>query len=404
MRRMSSDAQNTIRRKKILNKMDSIYTIASRTPPRPSSSPKTLDTQLLLPVTEGSTLPTLSMETTSPIKTIETNPIVSMVLYVPPSVSDLPVPSSTSDDEEDDDDDDSSSNQVVAQSQYSIPSKVNYHFVVYADFCDGYALRQQFEFFRQTITVAPMFFGPNGISITRGNCDDTLVTSTMINGRDLVDYRVDESKFNFVKGGVHVVNINLPEFHGHLKALAKQESLRIFQYVEEPGIVRYQSYGGKKNSDGSVHIKTEPFAYIEYKNEEANLSTDLPNVKVPLGAFCNACGNVARSKYPHAIIKCYPRGAHIQSGNETGSSVSNAHWGDCSGEPLKKSRLQIRGQVPICYTTKVPLNVIKGLTKMANFSNNGIVSIFCTSDGLVRLETSLGGFGRSTTYLWEKAQ
>jgi hypothetical protein len=45
-------------------------------------------------------------------------------------------------------------------------------------FMDGYTFRQLYEFYKMTLTTAPMFLSPQGITILRGNGDASLVVNT----------------------------------------------------------------------------------------------------------------------------------------------------------------------------------------------------------------------------------
>ncbi|CAH6418699.1 Hypothetical protein POVN_LOCUS418 [uncultured virus] len=295
---------------------------------------------------------------------------------------------------------------VVPIQQVPLYNQVQaHHIAVYVDFFDGYTLRQQFEFYRSAIKCAPMFFGAQGIRIIRGNNGDnkrpTLLASTEIMGVDLVDYKVDQNYWNCPSQSCHIININLAEFHGHIKNVAKKEGIRIFQYAEYPQIVICQFYGGNKNADGYVQVRTEFFEHVQYNIEDNITATDMPNVRVPLTAFCAACSSVARVKYPYAVLNVYPSGAHLAAGNETGTSARNSRWGDCSGVVQTKSRLQVTNRPPVVYAIKVPIDVIKAMTKMSNFNVGGVVKIYSKADGLARLETAVGAYAKTTCYLIE---
>ena len=282
------------------------------------------------------------------------------------------------------------------------------HIVVMANFNDGYTLRQQFEFYKCALTCTPMFFTEEGINITRGNGGGngpTLIVSTKMRAKHLFDYSVDTTRWNWPENKCHVVNVNLADFHQNIKSVAMKEGVRMFQYAEYPQILIIQPYGGNKNSAGHITVRTEKFENLTYDIDDGSTSSDKPNVKVPLPLFCTACANVARVKYPFALLKVYPRGAHLLGGTETGSSSRNSHWGDCTGIVESKSRLAVRGkaQTPIVYTTKIPPAVVKALVKIANFNKGGLVEIYGNGDCVVRIETPIGHYGLATIHLIEPA-
>ncbi len=303
--------------------------------------------------------------------------------------------------------------QTRATPMYEHPAL---HVVAMVNFFDGYTVRQLFEFYKQGLTCAPMFFtsGPNrGINIIRGNSGQhgpTMIVNTRIRGDDLVEYSVDTERWNWKEKRCHVINVNLGDFHAQIKSVAKKESIRMFQYAEYPDYVFLQFYGGNKNSEGWVHVKTERFEDVKYNIEDGVDGTDAstrpqPNVRVPLPMFCAACANIVKAKYHFAVLNVYPKGAHLLGGSDIGSSSRNAHWGDCSGlDPAAgKRRLVIAGKTatPVRYTTRIPSTVVKALNKTANFNTAGIVKMYGRGDCLTRLEIPVGTYADTTIHLIE---
>lgn len=290
---------------------------------------------------------------------------------------------------------------LALQVQTPMFQNPTFHIVARADFVDGYTFRQQWEFYKQSLSCAPMFFTENGVSIRRGNGTTTLIVDTLMRDDDLMDHYVDKTRWNWKD--CHVINVNLKDFHGHIKSVAMKESVRIYQYAEYPELVFIQLYGGNKNSNGYITVRTEKFEPIDYHIDDGSKETDKPNVKVPLAMFCTACGNVARVKFPYAVLRVYPKGAHLMAGNEIGTSSRNAHWGDCSGIVESKSRLAVKGKTktPVVYSTKIPLDVVKAMVKMTNFNKGGLLSIYGNGDGVVRLQTPVGHYAAARIHLHE---
>lgn len=276
----------------------------------------------------------------------------------------------------------------------SIPRKIAVmHPIFVVEFIDGYILRQLYEFFRQTLEFAPLSFSAGGITMSRGNGRNTLFTKNIIYASRLVRYDLDAKRINSPDSGDHLVNVNLVDFYNQIKSVAKKECVRIIQYAETPDVIQCQFYGGNKTNDGHVMVKVESFSELKYNIETKITATTEPNVKIPLVSFCSACSNLARSKHTYGIFKCYPRGVHLISSNQTVSTSRDAKWGSCD-DP----QILVEGEIPF-YTTKVPVDIIKALTKMSGWNTNGIVSIYSREDGLVKLTVPIGCFADNETYL-----
>lgn len=293
--------------------------------------------------------------------------------------------------------------RLTQSNQLQIYNQPHYHIVAAAEFFDGYTFRQQIEFCKVALSCLPMVFTSDGIRIIRGNGDNSLVASIFMREKDLTHFYVDKKYYNSKALNAHVMSVNLAEFHSHIKATAKKDGFRIWQYAEYPDIVLCQLYGGNKNSDsGHIIVRTEKYDHLTYSFVDSIKVTDSPNAKVPLASFCNACNNIVRVKYHIAKLEVYPKGAHLMGGNETRSSSRNAQWGDCS--MVKKSRFISTNKAPEpvqVFTTTISLPVVKALVKMANFNTGGVVRIYCKDDGLVRLEVSIGCYAEICCYVRE---
>ena len=281
-----------------------------------------------------------------------------------------------------------------------IPRSPDAHLIFMACFVDGYSIRQQFEYFRTMLTAAPMYFDREGLSIKRGNGPETLITSTRILAKRLVEYTFNPEYINEPDRQRHVVNINLKDFYNQIKSLAKKEGIRVFQYAESPGTLVCQMFGSTKNNAGYTRIKTEAFDEKDYVVDDGIAPDATPNLKITLTSFCAACNTFDRASYTYGIFKCYPRAVSLYAANETVSSDGTNMWGTITHQEVQGRKL-ITKTDPY-FVTKVPIALIRALKKMNGWNVNGIVSIFCVKDRYVRLETSVGCFGENVTHLIEK--
>lgn len=256
--------------------------------------------------------------------------------------------------------------------------------VVLVDFHDAYTLRQQFEFYKCALTCTPLFFQESGLRILRGNGTKTLVVSTIMRKRDLIKYYINKDIWNCPDGKCHIINVDLQEFYDQIRSITRKECIRIYQYAEFPNLLICQPYGGNKNARGHFVVKIQKYEDLVYKIEDPVKDNMNPNITVPLAEFCSSCSNLERVKYPHAILKVYSQGAHILAGNEIGSSSRTNHWGLCTGD---------------YFSVKIPITVVKAMTKMRNFNQSGIVRIYGAIDGLVRIEVAVGCYGEVICYL-----
>lgn len=332
---------------------------------------------------------------------------------------------STSDDESENDEDEISSTmgEVKIGSAGVMPYNTNHMMTPFynnvtqkrifcVEFLDGYTFRQAYEFFKMTLTTAPMFLSPEGIIIQRGNGNASLVANTQIRGHQLLHYEFAPEYANFktadLRRSVHVVNCPLAKFRENIKGTARKEAIRIFQYVGDQSIY-IQVYGGNKNAAGHVTVKTEPYEPIEYQFGEYTQPITSPNYKIPLVEFCNACSNIGKIKgCSNARIVCYPNGVAIGACSETGVTDRYNRWGVCDDEnPVTLQggpRLVIQGN-PVsrskAYSVKVSIDVIKALGKLSNLTNNGILRVYSECDGLVRLMISISYYADMTLFLTE---
>lgn len=305
------------------------------------------------------------------------------------------------------------SNEITISESYSEVMPMSHNqfdnpkAIVLIDILSGYTFRQNSEFHKQALTEAPIYCREHYLDITRSNGDNTLVNSDRIYAKKLVNYYVNKSLWNRPEEKAHHINCDLKEFYGHIKSVAKKQGVRLYQYEQWPDILFGQIYGGTKTSNGFFTIKTQAFKPEKYNIEDGYNPGDKPNIKIPLTAFCDACGKVYKQNYPAALIKCFPNGALLTGASQTGSSTCIERWGDCTIPVQHKSRLSVNRNIPNnigCHVGTVKPELVKSLSKLNNLCTDGIISIFCSQTGLVRLEVDIGVIGDKIIHLIDAAE
>jgi len=309
------------------------------------------------------------------------------------------------------DSDSESDNEYVDNSfnQESIPVTQKYgnNLVFYIDFHDGYAFRQIMEFLKLTVTTIPMYFSENGINILQGNGDGSLVVNINIKGHELLSYHFNKELAN--NEDTHLVCFNVSKFRDTIKSTARKEGIRIFQYHNDP-IVHIQVYGGNKNGEGGTSIESQNYNPTKYEMSGFEQSIFQPNCKCPLSEFCNSCSQfnkVKSTKYTN--FTCFKKGVKVTACSESGIISMFKKWGECESE--KETMIKVPGGGKIstfseqkltvsdsAYNVKIPIEIIKALSKLSNLTNNGIIRIYSESDDIIRFMVSISYYAELIVY------
>jgi hypothetical protein len=285
--------------------------------------------------------------------------------------------------------------------------------IFFIDFHDGYAFRQIMEFLKLTVMSVPMYFSEQGISILQGNGDGSLVVSINIKGHELLTYHFNKELANIPvtdanKHPYHLVCFNVSKFRDTIKSTARKEGIRMYQYAGD-SIVHIQVYGGNKNGEGGTSIETQNHSAIHYELSGFEQSIYQPNCKSPLSEFCNACGQfnkVKSTKYTN--FTCYKKGVKVTAWSETGVISMFKKWGEC--EDNKENVLKVPGGPTIhtsdmlsknnknSFNVKIPIEIIKALSKLSNLTNNGIIRIYCEADNIIRFMVSISYYAELVIY------
>lgn len=267
----------------------------------------------------------------------------------------------------------------VCPSTHNIIAAVTFH--------DGYIFRQLMHFLESNFECVPMCFTENGIFLSGGNDINSLVCKNFFDKNELLEYKLDMEKINDPVNGCHMININLKEYYNQIKGIAKKESISLCQYEKRQDIVFITSYGGNDTNDGYDILKTEDFTNKCYDTTEVD-SIQEANSKTTLLSFALACKKSAKIKRVNSTFKLSKTNCKIISKNEVGTTSSIADWGFCK-----------RKKTVVFYETLVNSKILKKLEKISNLNTNGVIRMYCNSDGIIRLETKLGTMGHTCIYL-----
>jgi len=291
--------------------------------------------------------------------------------------------------------------------------------VFYIDFHDGYAFRQIMEFLKLTVTSVPMYFTENGISILQGNGDGSLVVSIAIKGHELLTYYFNSELANYPKKpddksdseSYHIVCFNVSKFRDTIKSTARKEGIRIFQYSGDP-TVHIQVYGGNKNGEGGTSIETQTYSPLNYDLTGFEQSVLAPNCKSPLSEFCNSCGHFGKVKSTkYTNFTCYNAGVKVTACSETGVISMFKKWGECEDDgehPFRTSGVRLKlgdtsTKSKVTHNVKIPIDIVKALSKLSNLTNNGIIRIYCEEDKIIRFMVSVSYYAELVIY-WKEPE
>lgn len=264
-----------------------------------------------------------------------------------------------------------------------------YNILVSVTVHNGYDFRQFYEFLNQSVDTSslPLYFSKDGIFINKGNGLETFNCDAFFDKNQLIEYFVDDKRWNDPENQCHVVNVNFKKLYNYIKKISKKESFCLCQYVERQNEIYLSSYGGK--SKGFNVLRTELITNnSKYDIKDNVLENSEPNVKIPASDFSNACKEATTSGSETCIIKCSSEGMRIMFSDNLKEVNRYYEWGDFDSRSF--------------YSTKVKKSLLKGLVKTGNFNSIGIISICCGVDGIVRLETNIGSFGNATMHIIEQ--
>jgi hypothetical protein len=299
----------------------------------------------------------------------------------------------------------------VVQSHTSV--KNSSELIFFIDFHDGYAFRQIMEFLKLTVMTVPIYFSEQGINILQGNGDGSLVVNINIKGHELLTYHFNKDLVNIPvseknEHPYHLICFNVSKFRDTIKSTARKEGIRMYQYAGE-SIVHIQVYGGNKNGEGGTSIETQTHNPIHYELSGFTQSIYQPNCKSPLSEFCNACGQfnkVKSTKYTN--FTCYNKGVKVTAWSETGVISMFKKWGECDdnadatfkvpGGPTIRSSDTSNKIKAKSHNVKIPIEIIKALSKLSNLTNNGIIRIYCETDNLIRFMVSISYYAELVIY------
>lgn len=279
---------------------------------------------------------------------------------------------------------------TVAHEAPSLQSLNPEGIIFYAYFTDGYALRQYFEFLRQSVQTAPLFVTAKDIRISAGNDRKTLQTSCVLRRCDLTRFcfNIAHASHRDAKTPYHAINYDLISLYGLIKTVAKKESVAICQHIAHPNFLFVLT--GDRSSMRTSYIRTldsEPTSYGVRDLDQ--IPSDCPNVTIPLSEWSGLMNDLGKTGSHFSSFKCYSRGMYIGSVSSNGCGLTQDSWGDISSGSDPHQSVDV----------PVTKDIVKALGKTLHFHDKGIVRVYARSDGLIRHEIPLSAYGLVTIYV-----
>lgn len=264
--------------------------------------------------------------------------------------------------------------------------------MLFAEFTDGYCLRNLIEYAKSTNTSGNFIFTPDKILYARADANSTLVNEFIISACNLsyYEYRSEEPEI--------AVGIKLSDLRSITKSIGRKDGLRIRMYQGDPlfhlEIVTSNTKGMNRNNENTLRPQTvsEPgYEVGEYAVDSQ------PNYKISVADFCRSCMSMNSIKCSSVLISCYPNSITFEGTLEGGIVGRRDFYHRLpdgqpeTGEPTR--------------TLRVRVNIIKSLSKLVNVCNGtGVIRFFLGLDEAndpLRLRCKIGAIGHLNIYLQE---
>jgi len=300
-------------------------------------------------------------------------------------------------------------------------TKSNY--LVYAQFNDGYSLRNLGEFLKMTNTQGNLVFQANGIFYTQSDGRNTICNDLDIDVSNLTSYVYNAPEPQIIFG------VTLGELKLLLQPIEKRDSVALYILDSDPYLyVKPSSAKSKALAQESMaRLKPQRMDYIKIDPPEFEMDETTPTCTVPIADFCKACRSYGRFKGKVAV-RGFPRGVTLEAegpitdlfhkfgfpnepDNEDRGHFANCSWMSKidSMSPSQLSlpagpapRLVIRHNVRDSINTIViDASIMKALVKLNNVSSaNGTIKFYIErGNPIMKLICNVGSYGRLTIYL-----
>jgi hypothetical protein len=308
----------------------------------------------------------------------------------------------------------------------------------YAEFNDGYSLRNLIEYLKSTNISGVLHFCPDKIKYCRADVDQTILNEVVIYASDLPEY-IYRAKEPSIAVGVTISNLRKIT-----KSIGKKDGLCLYMNQGDPRLHILPISANSKSSTGNnvnsilpQQIKDQEYEVTGYLNSE-----DKPNCTIPISDFCRMCTGMWTISCSYVTIKVYPKGVCFEGLTEGGVITTQSKFGtttmtnttkECISTLLsnveipddvleqqlddhmddqmeqeheqQEPTIQIREDIQQQLKVKVKISLIKALSKINNLSSSaGVIKIYMEPDLPLKMICSIGTYGKLTIYLQEATE
>jgi hypothetical protein len=304
----------------------------------------------------------------------------------------------------------------------SEPASPSDNVVIFAEFSDGYTLRNMIEYLKSTNVHGNFYFTREKILYSRADANNTVLNDISILGCNLT-YYIYNSNEPHIPVGVTISNLRKIT-----KSIGKKDSVRLFMRYGDPHLyIQILSVNAKALSRSNVNmIKPQAIEQEIYDVDGYARSEENPNCTIPVMDFCRMCAAMNSIQCSYVIIRGRPRGAIFEGIIDSGLMSRRDEFGICKKSvgstipdlaPLMEDLSMDKIKVPTKIPKIVPLNdveedeeddvqirvkisTIKALSKINNLSTAaGIVKLYLERDLPAKLICNIGTYGKLIIYL-----
>lgn len=286
----------------------------------------------------------------------------------------------------------------------------------FATFIDGSSLRYLIEYLRLISIEGSFLFHKNLITYQKGDDDRNILNDIKIKTYELTEYEFSSNNPEICS------TISLSDFRNKTRTVGKKEQLDLYKRPEEPSNFYIQVRSQEKSASEAptlycMPMKTENIQIFDlpvYKRDKHN-----PNATIYQTDFTKCCKALIANKCNHAVFICYERGMIIKGYTSDGNIAMVKEYGKPRVTVTKMSNTKsiinlgdkniIKPQVPAPKLNvkdseeierfKISNNIIKALSKLTGFSNNGTIKFYIETGLPMKLVTSIGNFGKLRIFL-----
>lgn len=291
--------------------------------------------------------------------------------------------------------------------------------VFFFEIVSSHTFRQLIEFLKRISREIPLVVSREGIAAAVWSATSRqLFANVTLRREDMLRFFVREEAVNLpAEDGdpewFHVVKVDASELIDQLRAVAKRNSVCIYQPLEAPDrlYIRATPDDAKEvqeagesnpleeaNEDDEAPVprggwaRIRAHAPVAFRNEDLPpRATACPNATARLARFCAGVSRMQKARAERMSLRIYERGATISGTSGDGAlSIAFNDPPESDTEPI--ASITLAG------------NTVPALAKIANFAPEGVVKIYAIGAAGARIDVPVGCYGSARLYIYEIAK